>query len=191
MPTPNEGITCSCVMSPGISENLFTPTPTFHACFGRMSPSSNVKSPGLPSSAGIGFHLMLALYAAASWYEVEATAPFGIGAGAPAFGSSTAGAAVIIAGAEVAAGAAFESAGAVESVVAFAAVSLSLVAAAAALVSVFVESAAFAEVSAFAAASAFVSSPANAGAAIKIPARNKIAMRSADFMNSSKYRCHD
>src|SRR5580698_8112625 len=172
-------------MSPGISENLFTPTPTFHACFGRMSPSSNVKSPGLPSSAGIGFHLMLALYAAASWYEVEATAPFGIGAGAPAFGSSTAGAAVIIAGAEVAAGAAFESAGAVETVVAFAAVSLSLVAAAAALVSVFVESAAFAEVS------AFVSSPANAGAAIKIPARNKIAMRSADFMNSSKYRCHD
>src|ERR1700691_4836201 len=41
-------------MSPGMRENLFNPMPKEKPCLGSVSPVSSVKSPGLPSSAGIG-----------------------------------------------------------------------------------------------------------------------------------------
>src|SRR5271163_420200 len=41
-------------MSPGMREYLFNPKPSDQPCLGSVSPVSNVNSPGLPSSAGIG-----------------------------------------------------------------------------------------------------------------------------------------
>src|SRR5277367_1500218 len=41
-------------MSPGMRENLFNPMPSDQPCLGSVSPVSSMKSPGLPSSAGIG-----------------------------------------------------------------------------------------------------------------------------------------
>src|SRR5579863_6734456 len=45
------------VTLPGMRENLLTLTARSNPPFGRMSPVSRVKRPGLPSRAGIGFHL--------------------------------------------------------------------------------------------------------------------------------------
>src|ERR1700678_323924 len=53
-PEPIDGTNCSDVISPGIRENLFSPTATLNASFGSVSPVSKVNSPGFPSSAGMG-----------------------------------------------------------------------------------------------------------------------------------------
>src|ERR1700677_2227407 len=57
IPTPNDGITCSTVISPGIREILFTPATISNPPFGSVSPVPRVKSPGVPSKAGMGTHL--------------------------------------------------------------------------------------------------------------------------------------
>src|ERR1700691_5053347 len=57
IPTPNDEITCSTVISPGIREILFTPATISNPPFGSVSPVPSVNSPGVPSRAGMGTHL--------------------------------------------------------------------------------------------------------------------------------------
>src|ERR1700675_844503 len=52
-----EGTTWTTVMFPGMRENLLTLMAKLKPPLGRTSPVSSVKRPGLPSRAGIGFHL--------------------------------------------------------------------------------------------------------------------------------------
>src|SRR5580698_990701 len=83
MPYPNDGTSCSEVMSPGMRENLFNPTPKDQPCFGSVSPVSNVKSPGLPSSAGIGVKFGCSESSSAAFVALPLAAPeLGLGTAA-------------------------------------------------------------------------------------------------------------
>jgi hypothetical protein len=85
-PYPNDGTSCSEVMSPGIRENLFKPIPKDQPCFGNVSPVSSVNNPGLPSSAGIGVKFGCSESSSAAAAALPLAAPeLGLGgaAGAP------------------------------------------------------------------------------------------------------------
>src|SRR5271155_4588192 len=67
-------------MSPGMRENLFNPIPRDQPCFGSVSPVSSVKSPGFPSSAGIGVKFGCSESSSAAVAAFPLVAPeFGLG----------------------------------------------------------------------------------------------------------------
>src|SRR5271154_5727106 len=67
-------------MSPGMRENLFNPIPKDQPCFGSVSPVSSVKSPGFPSSAGIGVKFGCSESSSAAVAAFPLVAPeFGLG----------------------------------------------------------------------------------------------------------------
>src|SRR5271156_1691668 len=67
-------------MSPGMRENLFNPIPRDQPCFGSVSPVSSVKSPGFPSSAGIGVKFGCSESSSAALAAFPVAAPeFGLG----------------------------------------------------------------------------------------------------------------
>src|SRR5208282_3602418 len=97
MPTPNDGTFCTIVTLPGMRETLLTLNARSKPPFGRISPVSKVKRPGLPSSAGMGPHLPEVSESLA--YDLGAGAGTGDGAGVEGVAAGCDGASAVAAGA--------------------------------------------------------------------------------------------